>query len=186
MDEEATVPERQPKSAENIVSQYDDDVMQQADPAQLIPWDVARNRLAESRQYWWATTRPDGQPHIRPVLAVLIDGVLYSTTNPRARKARNLEANVRFACSTSTEEIDFVVEGRAEPVSDQPTLERIAEEYRAKYGWPVTVRDGAFHAPYGAPTAGPPPYQPYRLAPDLILGLGTTERYAMHSTRWRF
>jgi hypothetical protein len=48
-------------------------------------------------------------------------------------------ADARVACSTSTDEIDFVVEGRAESVSDRPTLERIAEE-----------------------------------------------RYAMHSTRWRF
>lgn len=178
--------ERQPDSAENIANQYDDGVMQESDPASVIPWDVATERLAEGQTYWWATTRPDGQPQIRPVLAVLIDGVLYSTTNRSARKARNLEANPRVACSTSTDEIDFVVEGRAEPVRDEPTLERIAEAYRTKYGWPVTLRDGAFHAPYGAPTAGPPPYQPYSLVPDLVLGLGTTERFAMRSTRWRF
>ncbi len=178
--------ERRPKSAENIANQYDDGAMQESDPAQVIPWDVARNRLAEAQAYWWATTRPDGQPHIRPVLAVLVDGVLYSTTSKDARKAKNLDANDRFAVSTSTDEIDFVVEGRAAPVTAGATLERIAEAYHAKYGWPVTVRDGAFDAPYGAPTAGPPPYQPYALVPDLILGLGTTEQYAMHSTRWRF
>jgi uncharacterized pyridoxamine 5'-phosphate oxidase family protein len=178
--------ERRPDSAENIANQYDDDVMQESNPDLVIPWDVASERLAESQTYWWATTRPDGQAQIRPVLAVLIDGVLYSTTNRKARKARNLQANPQVAFSTSTDEIDFVVEGRAAPVSDLPTLERIAKAYRAKYGWPVTLRDGAFHAPFGAPTAGPPPYQPYSLVPDLILGLGTTERYAMHSTRWRF
>lgn len=115
--------------------------------------------------YWWATTRPDGRPHIRPVLAVLIGEILYSTTNRAAGKARNLDANDRFAVSTSTEEIDFVVEGHAAPVTDQDTLERIAEAYHSKYGWPVTVRYGAFHAPYGAPTAGLPPYQPYALVP---------------------
>jgi hypothetical protein len=180
------VTERRPRSAENIANQYDDDAMQESNPAQVIPWDMARNRLAESRLFWWATTRPNGQPHIRPVLAVLIDGVLYSTTSQRARKARNLEANDRFAVSTSTDEIDFVVEGRAEPATEPVTLDRIAEVYQAKYEWPVTLRDGAFHAPYGAPTAGPPPYQPYALVPDLILGMGTTARYAMHSTRWRF
>lgn len=178
--------ERRPRSEENIVNQYDDDAMQESDPALVIPWDVARDRLADSQLYWWATTRPGGQPHVRPVLAVLIDGVLYSTTNRHTRKARNVEANTRCACSTSTEEIDFVVEGLAEPVTDRGTLERIADAYHAKYGWPVTLRDGAFYAPYGAPTAGPPPYRPYALVPDLILGLGTAEGYAMRSTRWRF
>jgi Pyridoxamine 5'-phosphate oxidase len=119
-------------------------------------------------------------------LAVLVDGVLYSTTNRGARKARNLAANSRFAVTVSTDEIDFIVEGTAAPVTDDATLARVADAYHAKYGWPVTVRNGAFHAPFGAPTAGPPPYQPYALAPDVIYGLGTTETYALRSTRWRF
>jgi Pyridoxamine 5'-phosphate oxidase len=177
---------REPRSAENIARQWDDDEMKQSDPAAVIPWPGARDRIADGRLFWWATTRPDGRPHVRPVLAVFIDGVLYSTTNTDARKARNLAADPRFACTVTTDEIDFVLEGTAAPVIDEPMLERIAEAYRSKYGWPVTVRDGAFHAPFGAPTAGPPPYQPYALTPYVILGLGTTERYNLHSTRWRF
>jgi hypothetical protein len=51
---------------------------------------------------------------------------------------------------------------------------------------PVNVSGGAFHAPYGAPTAGPPPYQPYAVVPDVVYGLGTNETYALRSTRWRF
>jgi hypothetical protein len=51
---------------------------------------------------------------------------------------------------------------------------------------PVTVREGAFHAPFGAPTDGPPPYQRCALTPHVILGLGTNEKYNFRSTRWRF
>lgn len=178
--------ERAPRSERNIVNQYDDDAMQPADPASLIPWPEARHRLAGGDTFWLATIRSDGRPHVRPVLAVLVDGVLYSTTSPTARKARNLAADPRFSFSLSTGEIDFIVEGSAAPVTDHTTLERVAEAYRTKYGWPVTVQDGAFHAPYGAPTAGPPPYQPYAFTPDVILGLGTNETYAMRSTRWDF
>jgi len=36
--------------------------------------------------------RTAGHPHIRPVLAVWLDGRVYSTTSPKAVKARNLEA----------------------------------------------------------------------------------------------
>ncbi|MGH9244498.1 MAG: hypothetical protein ACRD29_09310 [Acidimicrobiales bacterium] len=48
------------------------------------------------------------------------------------------------------------------------------------------MRDGAFDAPYGAPTAGPPPYQPYAVTPTVIFGFGTNDKFAPLSTRWRF
>jgi hypothetical protein len=178
--------EREPRSAENIAKQYDDDMLQPSDPAATIPWPIARDRLKDGRLFWWATTRPNGRPHVRPVFAVLVDGLLYSTTNPTAGKAANVAANPRVACTVSTDDIDFIVEGTVAPVTDTATLERVADAYRSKYGWPVTVQEGAFHAPFGAPTAGPPPYQPYALTPDVIYGLGTNDTYNLRSTRWRF
>lgn len=180
------MPERQPRSAENIANQYNDDRMQPSDPESVIPWEEARKRLAQGRTYWIASTRGKGAPHVRPVLAVLVEGTLYTTSNPDARKAKNLGANPRFGCTVSTDDIDFIVEGVAQPVTHQTTLEQVAEAYRAKYGWPVEVRDGVFHAPFGAPTAGPPPYQPYALIAEVIFGLGSNEKFAMSSTRWRF
>jgi hypothetical protein len=33
----------------------------------LLPWSVAVERLTEARNYWIATTRPDGRPHAMPV-----------------------------------------------------------------------------------------------------------------------
>jgi hypothetical protein len=179
------MPERTPVSVENIANQYDDDAMVPSDP-DTISWPEARNLLAQGDWFWWATARPDGRPHVRPVLAVMVDDVIFSTTNPDARKARNLARNSRCAIAVSTDEIDFIIEGTATPVTDEATLARVADAYHSKYEWPVTVRDGAFHAPYGAPTAGPPPYQPYALTPDVILGLGKNETYALRSTRWRF
>jgi hypothetical protein len=62
------MPEREPRSAENIANQYDDDAMVPSDADDVIPWPEARKRLAEGRSFWWATTRPDGRPHVRPVL----------------------------------------------------------------------------------------------------------------------
>jgi pyridoxamine 5'-phosphate oxidase-like protein len=180
------MPEREPRSAKNIANQYDDDAMVPSAPDAVIPWPEARDRLAEGQSFWLATTRPDGRPHVRPVLAVLVDDVLYSTTNPTARKAKNLAANPRFAITVSTDDIDFIIEGTAAPVTEDATLSRVADAYHAKYSWPVIVRDGAFHAPFGAPTAGPPPYHPHALAPDVIYGLGTNETFALRSTRWHF
>ena len=33
----------------------------------LLPWSWATERLAKARNYWVATTRPDGNPHAMPV-----------------------------------------------------------------------------------------------------------------------
>ena len=62
----------------------------------------------------------------------------------------------------------------------------MADAYRSKYGWPVEIRDGAFDAPYGAPTAGPPPYVVYEVTPVQVFGFGTSDALGPRTTRWRF
>jgi nitroimidazol reductase NimA-like FMN-containing flavoprotein (pyridoxamine 5'-phosphate oxidase superfamily) len=151
-----------------------------------LPWPATRDLLSEARFYWLASTRPDGRPHVRPVLAVCADGALFTTTSPDAAKARNLERNPQCAMTARTDGLDLVVEGEATRVRDEASLQRVADAYRAKYGWPVTVREGAFDAPYGAPTSGPPPYEVYRVKPAVIFGFGTDDESAPRSTRWEF
>jgi hypothetical protein len=50
----------------------------------------------------------------------------------------------------------------------------------------VTVINGAFDAPYGAPTAGLPPYQPYQIRPATVFGFANDPALGPSSTRWRF
>jgi Pyridoxamine 5'-phosphate oxidase len=181
--------ERMPLSAEAIagsdaVFQPGDDQMR-SDGA-VLPWGEARTVLTEARFYWLATVRPESTPHVRPVLAVWLGGSLFSTTNPTARKARNLELNQSCSVTARSDELDVVVEGVAARRTDRNTLEEVANIYRSKYGWPVTLRDGAFDAPYGAPTSGPPPYLVYEIAPSVVFGFGTDEAFGPRSTRWRF
>lgn len=178
--------ERDPISTENCTSQYEDHQLVTAEPDAVIPWSEARDRLKASQSYWVATVRGGNRPHVRPVLAVWVDGALYSTTNPDTRKGRNLAENPNMAIATSTDGMDLIVEGSATWVEDEATLQQVAEAYRSMHDWPVTVQDGAFNAPYGAPAAGPPPYRPYALIPKVVYGMGTNEEFAPRSTRWRF
>lgn len=55
-------------------------------------WAEARRRLADADSYWLATVRPDGLPHLVPVLAVWVDGALHLVASPTSRKAKNLLA----------------------------------------------------------------------------------------------
>ena len=76
--------ERAPRLADVITTGAPED----RDP---MAWAMARDRLADERFYWLATVHPVGRPHVRPVLAVWMDGNLYTTSNPAAQKGRNLE-----------------------------------------------------------------------------------------------
>ena len=84
----------------------------------LLPWNWATGRLAQSRGYWLATTRPDGRPHMAVVWGVWLHGRFYFFTGTDSRKARNLAANPRcVVCPEDTDEA-VIVEGVAEEVRD--------------------------------------------------------------------
>jgi uncharacterized pyridoxamine 5'-phosphate oxidase family protein len=119
-----------------------------------LSWEEVRQRFDAERWYWVATTGPDGQPHVRPVLAVWVHDKIYSTTSPGARKGRNLRARRECSIAARAPAIDIVVEGAASWVDDRNLLEQIATVYDSKYGWPVTITgENMFAAPYGSPTA---------------------------------
>jgi nitroimidazol reductase NimA-like FMN-containing flavoprotein (pyridoxamine 5'-phosphate oxidase superfamily) len=146
-------------------------------------WSDVSRHLAEADTYWLATIRPDGAPHVIPVLAVWSDGGVHFAAGRTSRKAANLSRDARCTITTSTPGIDLVVQGRAARVSDDARLRNVAAAYATKYDWHVDVCDGAFYGE-GAPTAGPPPYDVYEITPTTIFAFGTTESFG--ATRWRF
>jgi hypothetical protein len=153
-----------------------------------LPWSRPRDLLAGAPagpggSYFLGTTRPDGRPHAAAVGAVWLDGDLYFTSGPGARKARNLAASSACTIAVGLEGIDLVLEGDATRVTDAPTLERLAALYR-EGGWPATVEGDAFTAPFSAPSAGPPPWYLYRFTFHTAFGVATSEPHG--ATRWRF
>jgi Pyridoxamine 5'-phosphate oxidase len=117
---------------------------------QAIAWPTIRDRLAAAELYWLSTVRPDGRPHVTPLIGVWSDGALVFCTGPGERKARNLEENRHCVLTTGTntlhEGIDIVLGGDAVPVADDHRLRHLAEVYEEKYGaqWRFQVRDGGF------------------------------------------
>jgi nitroimidazol reductase NimA-like FMN-containing flavoprotein (pyridoxamine 5'-phosphate oxidase superfamily) len=121
------------------------------------PWPTTAQVLEDAELYWLTTVRADGRPHVAPLIAAMLDGVLHFSTGPDEQKARNLEHHDRVALTTGqntwAEGLDVVVEGTAVRVSDPTTLQALADAFEAKYGsvWHFDVGDGAFH--HGAGTA---------------------------------
>ena len=150
-----------------------------------IPWSRALQQLDTGFEgtCWLATTRPDGRPHVAGIGALWNDGKFYTVIGAGTRKGRNLGKNPNCVISVALKGLDLVVEGRAAKVNDDATLRRIAKLY-VDQGWPVTVSDGAFTAPYSAPSAGKPPWDLYAVTPKTAFGVATAEPNG--ATRWRF
>lgn len=82
--------------------------------------------------------------------------------------------------------MDVVVRGDARRVVTDEELTDISAAYQSKYGWPVEPYGEALTAPYGAPTAGPPPYLVFAIEPKTVHALGTDDQHGALSTRWTF
>ena len=152
-----------------------------------IPWSRALAALESNEPQkqtpFLATTRPDGRPHVAGVGALWDQGKVYVVSGAATRKSRNLAENANCVVAFSLTGIDLVVEGVAERVTDDATLQRLAKRY-GDGGWPARVENGAFTYDYSAPSAGPPPWDLYAITPTTIYGVLSDEPGG--ATRWRF
>ena len=163
----------------------------------LMDWARIEARLAEGitqapdtggpnrHTCWLATINRDGSPHVNGIGTLWVDGAFWFETGDDTRKAKNLARDPRCSLSVATHDFDLVVEGEARKVTDPATVADMAARYAA-HGWPARVDDSgqALTAEFSAPSAGPPPWFVYRLAPRTATALLTIEPGG--ATRWRF
>jgi nitroimidazol reductase NimA-like FMN-containing flavoprotein (pyridoxamine 5'-phosphate oxidase superfamily) len=151
--------------------------------AMALPWQEAEQHLQQAGVYWLSTVRPEGRPHVAPLIAVWLDGALYFCTGHAERKAKNLAGNPRVAITTGrgtlSEGLDIVVEGEAVVVSDDAKVRRVADAYVAKYGegWRIAGLDGVLV---------------FEVTPTTAFGFGRGDAKSpppgggFNQTRWRF
>jgi PPOX class probable F420-dependent enzyme len=104
----------------------------------LLPWSWAVDRLTAARNYFIATTRPDGRPHVMVVWGLWLDDAFYFSTGRGSRKARNLAANPACVICPEDGEEAVLVEGTAAELTDPAILEQFAHAYQQKYAWDVS------------------------------------------------
>jgi hypothetical protein len=134
---------------------------------------------------WLATINPDGSPHVAAVGALWVEGAVWFQTGGATRKGTNLARDPRCTLSVASHEFDLVVEGQATRATDRSTVAAMAAHWAAQ-GWPARPDETGegLTAAFSAPSAGPPPWFVYRLAPHTATVLGTVEPGG--ATRWRF
>jgi general stress protein 26 len=150
--------------------------------ATATSWEQARNDLEQAEIYWLTTVRPDGRPHVTPLIAIWQDEALHFATGPGEQKAKNLASNahciITTGCNHINEGLDLVIEGEAAQVQDEARLQRLANSYKSKYDWDFTVREGALYNDQGGEALV------YAIVPRKVLGFGKGETFSQ--TRWRF
>lgn len=142
----------------------------------LLPWSWAETRLKRSRQYWIATTRPDGRPHLMVVWALWQDGRLYFSTGKTSRKAQNLAKNPH--CTMATEKADqaVILEGVVETEREVERIREFIRRYEKKYNWKLgEMADGLLSLKEPV----------FYLQPSVGFGFWE-KRFATTATRWLF
>ena len=145
-------------------------------PDGLMPWSWAEQRLKGSHNYWLATVRQDGRPHLMIVWGLWQGGVFYFSTGSRSRKARNLESNAHCVIGTEQAHEAVVVEGAAEKVRDVEQLKELLSLYQCKYDYDMSAMQEdilALREPI------------FAVRPSVAFGL-EEEAVLQNATRWRF
>ncbi len=138
----------------------------------LLSWEWAEERLMSSHDYWLATTRPAGSPHVMPVWGVWAQGAAWISSSRESRKARNIAGDPRAVLTTDNPRQPVVVEGVVERVVGDNAIEGFTTWVNTKYRTDLAVDFFAENACF-------------RLEPLWAFGLDDAD-FTGTPTRWAF
>jgi hypothetical protein len=142
----------------------------------LLGWEWALGRLRKSHNYWIATVRPDGRPHLMVIWGLWMEGAFYFSTGRQSRKAQNLTKNRKCAIAAENAAEAVIVEGVAHVIPDIALRRKFLAACERKYDFDMS----AFEADIlnlKEPI--------YAVAPIVVFGLA--EKKTLNTaTRWHF
>lgn len=153
-----------------------------------LAWDEVEQAVAATvagpgRSWFLTTLNPDGSPHTTGFGHAWVNGAIHFTSDPHVRKARNLLADPRCTVAAPIEGFDVTFDGEAHRVTDPAVVKAVADVYAA-VGWPCRPEGEAITAPFSAPSAGPGPWQVFRM--DLRSAVALKSVGDGGATKWWF
>ena len=103
---------------------------------ELLDWPDVRQRLEQSKHFWFSTADADGAPHARPIWAAWIDNTLYADGGvPVTRWGRDLLANPRIQVHLESATEVVIVDGTFSMTNDltDEAFGRIQASYLERY-----------------------------------------------------
>jgi hypothetical protein len=61
------------------------------------PWKTALEQVSAADTFWLSTVRPDGRPHVTPLIAVWHDDAIWFTTGPTSARPGTLPIIPRWS-----------------------------------------------------------------------------------------
>ena len=100
-----------------------------------LPWSHVSERMEKARNYWVATTTPDGAPHVVPVWGLWVEDALYFSGGPETRWMRNLAQNPAVSVHLDNSDEAIMIEGVVEKLTDpaHPIVPKLDAASKAKY-----------------------------------------------------
>jgi hypothetical protein len=142
----------------------------------LLPWTWADERLTQSRQYWIATTRPDGAPHVMVVWGLWWDNTFCFSTGKQSRKARNLDKDPHCVVCNQDAAEAVIVEGVAKRMRDVPRIREFLAIYERKYKFDLSgMAEGMISLKEPV----------FVIRPQKVFGL-PEKTFSTAATRWKF
>jgi hypothetical protein len=142
-----------------------------ADPAGVLPWTWAQQRLADNKNYWVVTASASARPHAMPVWGVWLPDTdrFWFSCSPNARKARNIAEKPQCVVTVDDTVECISVEGRAR-IADQvaDAIDHAVANYVTKY-WD----DPAVHPEM---EAFAPRHAIVEVTPDVAFGMPSRGR----------
>lgn len=101
----------------------------------LLAWSAVEARLTSATEFWLATTRPDGRPHVVPRWGVWLDGRFWYDGSPETRHARNRADNPACVLHLESGTEVVILEGRSAPSAPVTSElgQRLSDAFGAKY-----------------------------------------------------
>jgi hypothetical protein len=101
----------------------------------MLTWEHVTGVIKDALNYWIATTSSDGRPHVRPVWAAWMEGILYFDGHPATGWGRNIARDPRISVQVEVGDDAVILEGTVQDIAhtDPEVAERLAEEFNRKY-----------------------------------------------------
>jgi Pyridoxamine 5'-phosphate oxidase len=112
-----------------------------------LRWAAVEAQLEEAKVYWFASTRPDGRPHVVPLDGIWVDDLWYYGGADETVHRRNVDANPLAALHLPDPGRAVIVEGEVRRTKrTKQEAARLAEIANAKYGYgsPASDYENAF------------------------------------------
>jgi hypothetical protein len=101
----------------------------------FLPWEYVEQRMTEAINYWIATTRPNGRPHVSPIWGIWHDGRFWFDGSPETRRGKNIAQNPHITINLEDGMKAVILEGVVTDLA-APSLElrtELSGIYKAKY-----------------------------------------------------